>query len=211
MFRENWRKHAHLKARLVKERQMMSLMEKEIAIVIGDVVQNSENWVRMWVDTGHVVICDEAEIKAYRGIDVNGQLMWLVQHPKKSHGYHSCQADPFDAIAEAKSAWAERARIRAHWPQVRSLARSLVLGFETLTVTREDAYKSGLCSAGVDAFMTRIGLPQRQFLGGRTAALLMIIDRQLGFAVFSAYERELLLKGVARRRVGGGKFVERRT
>lgn len=211
MFKENWRKHAHLKSRLVKERQMMSLMEKEIAVIIGDLVQNHENWVRMWVDTGHIVTCDDGKISAYRGIDFDGQLMWLVQHPRKKHGYHSLHADPFDAIEEAQTAWKERARVKAKWPEVKALARDLIIGRKSFTVTREDAYRSALCSAGIDAFMARMRMPLRQQLSGRTAACLMLIDSQLGFVIEAASERVNIYSESPQNEDGGGLLREQRT
>jgi len=211
MFKENWRKHAHLKSRLVKERQMMSLMEKEIAIVIGDLIQNHENWVRMWVDTGHIVSDDDGRTQAFRGIDFDGQLMWLVRQPNKKFGYHSLEADPFDAITEAKHSWAERARVKAKWPEVKTLAVDLALGRKSMQVTREDAYRSPLCRVGIDAFMSRIGLPKRKTIGGRTAACLMVVDNQLGFVINSAAERVFVCEESADVSVDGGYFVERRT
>jgi len=209
MFRDDWRKHAQLKARLVKQRQMMSLMEKEIAIAMGEMVQNHENWVRMWVDTGHIITADDGKIMAFRGIDFDGTLMWLVQHPKKKFGYHSLKTDPFAAIDEAKMAWTERARVRAKWPEVQAHAWALFLGREKVTITRNDAYRSPLCAVGVDSFMKRIGLPQRQTISGRTAALFMLLDKQLGFVINSAIER---VGSVDRSTVSTdeGVFVERR-
>lgn len=211
MFQENWRKHAHLKSCLVKERQMLSLMEKEIAIVVGELVQNNENWVKMWVDTGHIVSSDDGKINAFRGIDFNGQLMWLVRHPNKRHGYHSLEADPFDAIAEAQTAWRERARVKAKWSDVQRLSRDLMLGRESFTVTRDDAYNSALCSAGIDAFMKRIGLPNVQTLSGRNVAFLMLLDSQLGFVINSAAERLRVSGSSANVSVERGYLFEERS
>ena len=190
MLKSNWRKHAPLQTRLVGERQMMSLMEKEIAVIVGDLVQDRENWVRMWVDTGHIVTSDDGTLQAFRGIDFDGTLMWLVRHPNKKHGYHSRLSDPFAAMIEANEAWADRRRVRARWPLVKSIAWDLILGRKSFAVTRADAHQSALCGAGIDAFMTRIGCKNRQALSGRTAAMLMLLDPQLGFVIYAAYERE---------------------
>ncbi len=211
MFQIDWRKHAHLKTQLIQERSMLSLMEKEIAIMNGDLVQNHENWVKMWVDQGHFVTSDEGLIKAYRGIDFDGKFMWLVRHPAKKHGYHSTLQDPFDAIEEAKAAWSERARVKAKWPEVQNLAWGLVFGRISLTVTREDAYNSALCSAGIDAFMKRIGMPQRQAIGGRSAAILMLVDAQLGFVINSAFERVTKSESSATLTAAGGYLLEGKT
>lgn len=211
MFQENWRKHAHLKSCLVKERQMLSLMEKEIAVVIGELVQNKENWVRMWVDTGHIITSDDGRISAFRGIDFDGQLMWLIRHPNKRHGYHSLETDPFDAIAEAQTAWRERARVKAKWGDVKRLSRDLIIGRERFTVTRDDAYNSALCSAGIDAFMQRIGLSNVQKLSGRKVAFLMLLDSQLGFVINSAAERLKVSGSSANISVDRGYLIEKRS
>ena len=195
MFDKNWRVHAPLKVRLAKERQMMSLMEKEIATVLGEFIQDRENWVRMWVDTGHAVLSDCGRLTAFRGIDFDGTLMWLVRHPDKAHGYHSLERDPHAAIAEAEAAWADRRRVRKRWGDVRRIARELLLGKKRFEVTRADAHRSALCSAGIDAFMARIGLPNAQRVSGRTAALLMMLEPQLGFVIYAAYERTLSERG----------------
>ena len=189
MFQENWRKHAPLKTQLVGERQMMSLMEKEIAVIVGDLVEDRENWVRMWIDTGHIVRSDDGLLQAYRGIDFEGTLMWMVRHPQKKHGYHSSLTDPFAAMTEARAAWKDRRRVRARWPLVKTIARDLILGRKSFAVTRADAHRSALCGAGIDAFMARIGMRKQQQLSGRAAGLLMMLDPQLGFAIYAAYER----------------------
>ena len=189
MLQSNWRKHAPLKTRLVGQRQMMSLMEKEIAVIVGDLIQDRENWVHMWVDTGHIVTSDNGVVQAFRGIDFDGNLMWMVRHPKKKHGYHSRQSDPFDAMAEASAAWKDRSRVRARWPLVKQIAWDLIMGRKSFDVTRADAHRSALCGAGIDAFMARIGAGKRDKLSGRMAGLLMLLDSQIGFAIYAAYER----------------------
>lgn len=190
MLQRKWRKHAPLKAKLIGQRQMLSLIEKEIAMNVGDLVQDRENWVRMWVDTGHIVTSDNGIIQAFRGIDFDGTLMWLVRHPNKKHGYHSRLSDPFAAMLEATHAWQERRRVRGRWPLVKAIAWDLILGRKSFDVTRDDAHRSALCGAGVDAFMKRVGCEKRHGFQGRTAALLMLLEPQLGFVIYTAFERE---------------------
>lgn len=197
MLHRNWRKHAPLQTRLVGERQLLSLLEKEIAVIVGDLVQDRENWVHMWVDTGHIVHSDDGTIQAFRGIDFEGTFMWLVRHPTKKHGYHSRLKDPFAAMTEAREAWADRRRVRARWPVVKGIAWDLFLGRKSFDVTRADAHRSALCGAGIDAFMKRIGCGNREGFSGRTAAILMLLDRQLGFVIYAAYERELAQRTAA--------------
>jgi len=167
----------------------MSLMEKEMVIATGELIFDDENWVKMWVDTGHGVISDDGSCVAYRGIDLDAKLLWLVRHPKRSHGYHASAASPIDAIAEAQHAWAERARVRSRWPMVKQIARDLISGKQSFSITREDARRSALCGVGIDAFMTRLWMPDKQVISGRMAASLMVIEPQLGFVIHTAYER----------------------
>ena len=195
MFSKSWRIHAPLKTRLVKQRQMMSLMEKEMVIATGELVFDDENWVKMWVDTGHGIISDDGSCVAYRGIDMNAHLLWLVRRPNYKHGYHAATSCPFDAITEAQVAWAERARVRKRWPMVKQIARDLISGQQSFDVTREDARKSALCGVGIDAFMTRLWMPDKQVISGRIAASLMVIEPQLGFVIYAAYERTRAQQG----------------
>lgn len=189
MARRGWKLHAPLKVKLAKERQMMSLMEKEMVTVNGDLVWNTENWVQMWVDTGYGVVSDDGTLTAFRGIDDEGTLMWLVRTPGKKFGFHSAKADPFAAMDEARQAWADRRRVRANWDDVRQTAWNLVWGRESFDVLYEDAQDSALCQLGIDAFLRRIGMGRVRRLSGRTAAILMLVDPQLGFVIERAKAR----------------------
>lgn len=157
----------------------------------GDLVMDTENWVKMWVDTGHGIVADNGTCVAFRGIDLQGQLMWLVRHHKRAHGYHSTQISPHAAIQEAEAAWSDRARVKARWHHVKRVARELIIGKKHFYVSRDDAHRSALCGAGIDAFMRQMGMSKRNGLSGRTAAILMIFEPQLGFAIYAAYERSL--------------------
>ena len=159
-------------------------------------VYNTENWVRMWIDPDHAVTSDCGKVSAYRGVSLKGQLMWMVRHQDRRHGYHSHRQLGDDAIQEAQWAWAERRRVRRRWDDVRAVQRDLLLGRRRLRVTRADAYRSALCPAGIDAFMERIGCRSRDGLNGRLAALLMYVEPQLGFAIFAAHEHALAMRSV---------------
>jgi hypothetical protein len=138
-----------------------------------------ENWVRMWLDPRPV----------HRGITWDGRDMWLVRHAEKRFGYHAEADSPDTAIAQALSAWEERRRVKRNWPQVQRIARDLMLGRRRLEVRIEDAHASALCTVGIEGFLSRIGLGRVRRISGRTAALLMLIEPQVGFVILAAHER----------------------
>lgn len=189
MFMHTKADHGQLKSRLTKCRQMMSLIDQEIAAASDDIEHVSENWVPMWVDTGNTVSSDCGQLRAIRAIGFDGTLMWFIKHPDKSHGYHSVEDCPFAAFDDARSAWRRRAEVRSEWDLVEEIARDLLAGRKKFAVTRADAHASPLCSAGIDGFMARMGMPNVQTISGRSAALLMKIDPQLGFVIREAHRR----------------------
>lgn len=183
--------HERLKSTLVSTRKMMSLVDKDIATASPEMVRETENWVPMWVDEGHVVTSDCGELRAYRAIGLDGTLMWFVRHPQKLRGYHAQTDCPFDAFVQAQSAWKRRAQVRSEWAGIKAVARDLISGRIKFDVTRDDAYASPLCKAGIDGFMARLGMANVNRIGGRTAALLMKIDPQLGFVIREAHRRHM--------------------
>lgn len=178
-----------LKTRLAKERQMTSLLEREIVPASGAIQPNRENWVRMWVDTGHVVRGDRPGVRATRGIDDRGQLMWLVHRDGKALGYHATAADPVAAIEQAEAAWAHRKAVRQRWREVEALARDLRSGRRSFDVRFEDAAASPLCEVGIRAFLRRVGLSPDGAISGWFAAQLMRVEPQVGFVIYEAARR----------------------
>lgn len=168
---------------------MMSLLEREILASSDDLVPDTANWVTMWIDEGHKVSMDRGTTTAFRGIDTDGQLMWMVRHAEKSHGYHSLLTDPLAAIEQAQDAWAGRRAVRKRWDQVERVAADLIRGRQKFTVSRDDAARSPLCTVGIDSFMRRMGLGNVHAMSGRTAALLMRVEPQVGFVIDAAHAR----------------------
>ena len=189
MFMHTKADHGQLKSRLTKCRQMMSLVDQEIAAASDDIQFVAENWVPMWIDEGNIVTSDCGQLRAIRAIGFDGALMWFIKHPDKSHGYHSGETCPFAAFEDATSAWRRRREVRAEWRDVEKIAADLLAGRKSFKVTRADAYASPLCSAGIDGFMTRMGMSNVQTISGRSAALLMKVDPQLGFVIREAHRR----------------------
>lgn len=187
-------RRADLLTRLCLQRQMTSLMERQIAVVATEFEENRENWVHMWIDPFQKVRGECGLVTAQRGITRAGQLLWLVRHRDKTHGYHAMPDDPVEAIAQARHAWAERRRVLQRWSEVEALARAARSGRYRQTVMIEDAYASALCEVGVRAFMTRIGLgrftrPGVGRMSARNVARLMWIEPQVGFVLMAAFER----------------------
>ena len=181
---------SRLLATLINTRQMTSLIDRQIALASQEVKRETANWVPMWVDWGHTVRSDCGTATAIRAISDRGELLWYIRNDSKKHGYHSLHQDPFDAIHEAHGAWHQRKVVRASWSDVNSLARDLVLGRQKLTITLDDAENSALCTLGIKWFRNRFRLGSKTTISGRTAAILMKIEPQLGYVIFEAAQRE---------------------
>lgn len=202
--RRNRPHHPTLIARLAMTRPMTSLIERDLLGVTAQMQHDHSDWVRMWIDPDNVVHGDCGTITAWRGITWDGELLWLVRHESKMKGYHSRQTCPFSAIEEAQRAWQERRRVRERWPEVKTLARDLFFGRQRLDMRIEDAHASALCTVGVESFLSRIGLGGWQRCSGRTAAILMLIEPQVGFVIFAAHERA----NSPLRRIPAGRSVD---
>lgn len=191
------RDHARLKSMLVKHRQMQSLMEKEIAVLSDDFEFTTENWIHLWVDHAQQVLSECGTTRAFRGISVDEEPMWLVRHRDKIYGYHSLAKDPVTAIEEAQRAWMHRKEVRRNWAQVEEIARDLAAGRLKFDVHVEDAYASPLCTAGIKAFMKRFRISHVKSITGRRAAMLMRADNQVGFVIHEAWKREMSAQPVS--------------
>jgi len=174
---------------LINTRQMTSLIDREMALAANEVKRETVNWVPMWVDWSHAVRSDCNTATAMRAITDKGELLWYVRHDSKKHGYHSLADDPFSAFAEAMDAWQKRKLVRSQWPDVRKLARDLVSGRKTLTVTIDDAERSALCTLGIKWFRDKLHIGHKTTLSGRTAAVLMKVEPQMGFVIYEAAQR----------------------
>lgn len=193
-FRPGLRRNRSLQLRqkLALQRPSTSLLDRELLVYSGDIVEERENWIRAFVDYGHAIECSRVQATAFRAVDASdGTLFWLVRRVGKVHGFHSGAVDPFDAIEEAQAAWQHRRQIRKDWPFVESLMRDALTGRIHLRVRIEDAHNSPLCGMGINAFMTRIRLGHVREISGRMAAILMWIDPQVGFVLYEAYRREI--------------------
>lgn len=174
---------------LINTRQMVSLIDREIALTSTDIKRETVNWVPMWVDWGHTVRSDCDTATAVRSISDRGELLWYVRHDSKKHGYHSLCVDPFDAIEDAMQAWDKRKTVRSIWPEVCALARDLMVGRQRFEITMEDAEQSALCTLGIKWFRDRLHISRKQSLSGRSAAFLMKVEPQVGFVIYEAAQR----------------------
>lgn len=176
---------------LAKERQMMSLIEKEVLAGAGSFLFDNSNWVKLWYDPGYAVTSDCGGATAYRAITVDGDLLWFVFAKGKKLGFHATQSDPVAAIEEAKATWAHRKAVRSRWDEVEEVARDLWRGTQKFDVRIEDAHASPLCTRGVEGFMGSVGLGGLTRISGRTAVMMMKIEPQVGFVIFEAWQRHL--------------------
>lgn len=181
--------HAPALRMLAKERQMTSLIEKEIISAGADFVFDKTNWVPLYFDRNYAVTSDCGKMTAYRAVTTKGQLLWLVFTPAKSHGYHALCADPVAAMEEAQRAWARRRAVRQDWASVERSARDLIFGRQKFDIRLEDAQASPLCTLGIEGFLAAIGMSRVKRISGRMAGLLMKIEPQMGFVIYEAMQR----------------------
>ena len=176
-------------SRLARERQMVSLMEKEMIPLVEPFTRKRENWVPMWVDLGHRVECESGEAVALRAITDRGELLWFVRQSGQRLGYHSQEADPVAAIEEARAARQARRAVRQRWDEVQKLRSEALRGKHRFTVSRQDAYNSPMCTLGIDGFMRRLGMGRVQKVPARLLAACAVVDEQVGFVLWQAWLR----------------------
>lgn len=183
-------KAIELKQALVALRDETSLIERELALATGAIKRETVNWVPMWVDWENAMRSDRVGATAMRAISDAGELMWYVRHDRKKHGFHSQRGTPAEAIAEAEDAWERRRQVRGQWADIEKVRKELLLGRRRMFVRVQDAHDSPLCSIGIAWFLKRMGLSRVEGVSGRTAALLMKIEPQMGFVIHQAVLRE---------------------
>lgn len=181
--------HADARLLLAKHRQMTSLMDKEIIAEGADMVFDNANYVPLYYDRGYSVVSDCGEITAYRAITLKGQSLWMVFTPSKAHGYHATCTDPVEAIEAARATWAHRRAVRQDWGQVEKTARDLIWGRQRFDVREEDLIASPLCALGIQGFRASIGMSRITKMPGRLAALVMMLEPQMGFVIHAAMQR----------------------
>ena len=179
-------KQAKLFQTLANERQMTSLMEKEVVAGIGDFVYDRANWVSLYYDTGRRAHSDDGTQVAYRAITTDGQLLWYVKTDGKAHMYHSLATCPFEAFEEANAAIAKRRSVKSGWADVQAHAWRLATFRERHDVLIKDAYASPLCPLGIQSFLRSVGIGKAKRIPGFLAGWLMLIDPQLGFVIHEA-------------------------
>jgi hypothetical protein len=179
--------------RLARERQMTSLIDRDIIALGGDFIPLRSDWISLFYDTAHKVISDDGSQYAYRAITTRGELLWFVFSTGKSRGYHSEAACPFAAFTEAKTALDQRRQIKARWSDVTSIARDLRCGKMRFDILIEDAHTSPLCAMGTRHFLRSVGLSGITRLSGFKLAWLMLLEPQLGFVIHQAALREGVL------------------
>lgn len=182
-------KHQVAKRLLAQQRQMTSLIDKEIISSGGEFIFDKTDWVPLYYDTGYDVRSECGTATAYRAATLDGHLLWLVFTPAKRRGYHATSHDPVQAIADAKASWARRSMVRKEWDGVEHSARALRKFQGDFDIRIEDAQASPLCSLGIEGFMRSIGIGRVQRIPGWLAGWLMKLEPQMGFVIFEAMQR----------------------
>lgn len=183
------RKATERKARLAVERKLLSDDFPGLRPLNGDIVRHSESWVRMWVDNSWAVYSDCGMMYARRGLTDDGQIIWLVQHLERPLAFHTVGHNPEMAFRRALEAWRRCDEMKAHRREIRGLVRDLILGRERFDVSVVDAAESPLSAVEVRGFLSRMGLSRKHRISGRLAALMALIEPQMGMVIWIAHKR----------------------
>ena len=173
---------------LIMARPMTSLMEKEILLATDAVQPGRDRWVGALVDTGHFVPSRNGRLIAWRAIDRQARLFWLVVSRFEAMQYHASHASAHDALAEAEAAFARRRLARRHRTEIEALCQGLLRFRRHLTVTRDDAVMAGLSPLAIGSFCDRWGFGGS--IPGWLAALLIRVEPDIGFALLAAARRQ---------------------
>lgn len=183
------KKTAERRARLAVERKLISADFPGFHKQDGDIEWHSESWVGMWVDRSFRVASPCATMTAHRGITKDGQIIWLVQHPMRPRAFHAVGHDPVMAFRRATDAWARCDELRQRRDEIKALTRDLLLGRARLDITIEDAAASPLSAVEVRSFMARFRMAGTRRISGRLAAVLAMVEPQVGFVIWTAHAR----------------------
>jgi len=181
--------HATARLMLAKRRQLTSLIDKEIIAESADMVFQKTDWVPLYMDRGHVVASGCGRMRAYRSITMKGRFLWMVFTPGKERGYHALANDPIEAMEQAQASWEERRAVRHNWDQIERTARDLIWGRQRFDISIDDLDACPLCTLGIEGFRNAIGMGRVTRMSGRTAALLMKVEPQVGFLISAAMAR----------------------
>ncbi len=182
----------HLHAILSKDVDRLAKHPNAVAVIGGGLVRNTDDWVRVWIDEGLVFRDETTNSSAHRAISDEGRLLWMIKGDGKRFAYHATAPTPEEAFEEAANATARRRSIAKRWPEVRALRRDILLLRDRVRPTREDARHAGLCEMGVDGFLRRTGLGNRQDYPGYILAIASLFDRQIAYPLFAAHVRQQL-------------------
>ena len=175
---------------LAADRQMTSLIDKEIIADGGAFTYLRSDWVALYFDSGNVVVSDDGSQSAYRAITTCGEKLWLVFSEGKTRGYHAESDCPFEAFEEARDALTRRRAIRADWDNIKALAQDLRMRRVALDIHIDDAVASPLCAMGTRHFLRRLGMSKVTRISGFKLAWLMLLEPQLGFVIDQAASRQ---------------------
>ncbi|TNF22825.1 MAG: hypothetical protein EP318_02640 [Rhodobacteraceae bacterium] len=183
------RKAAERKARLAVERKLLSEDFPGLRPLNGDIVRHSESWVRMWVDNSWAVRSRCGRMYARRGMTDDGQLIWLVRHVDRKLAYHTVGHTPDMAFRRAQEGWQRCDAMKAHRREARGLIRDLLLGRARFDVSVVDAAEAPLSPVEVRGFLARMKIDRKYRISGRMAALMALIEPQMGLIIWIAHQR----------------------
>ena len=146
-------------------------------------------WVTLWYDPRHAIPSACGSMTAYRAITTTGDLLWYVASENAGPVYHAQCATPAEAILHAKIALGLRGGTNGRMTQIHRLAQDLRNGTISFDVIDDDARGAARRPIAFRALLALGALFGQRGISGRTAALLMRLDPDMGSIIQSAARR----------------------
>ena len=154
-------------------------------------------WVTLWYDPRHAIPSTCGSMTAYRAITTTGDLLWYVASENAGPVYHAQCATPAEAILHAKIALGIQGGTNGRMTQIHRLAQELRNGTIAFDVIDDDARGTSRRPIGFRALLALGALFGQRGISGRTAALLMMLDSDMGSIIQSAARRTHTAPGVS--------------
>jgi hypothetical protein len=174
---------------LAGERPGLDAAQRQSLIEVGAFTFVDRTWVTLWFDPDHAVRSDCGGMTAYRAITTTGDLLWYVAPAGEAPVYHAQCADPYEAIEHATVALGAQDDLNRRWVHIERLAHDLRRGAIHFNVTLDDARMAPICPLGFKAVMASVGLFGARAISGRTAAVLMKVEPNIGHIIHAAWMR----------------------
>ena len=155
----------------------------------SQMIRNTDDWVKVWIDPVQTIRDDVAKATAQRAITDEGHVIWMVFRDNRKRAFHANVKTPEEAFQIAKTAVERRRLVAKNWNELKELRRDILMFRSRMRPTLKDAEQAGLCDLGVQGFLNRLGLGHRQDCSGYLLAVASLFDRQIAYPLWIARAR----------------------